>query len=412
MSQLEFNNNLNRYADLAVDVGVNLQAGQRLLIWSSVEFAPLVEKVAVRAYQRGATLVEVVWNDPQLLLARFEYAPRDSFDAVSTWWAKAGLEYAERGDAILSIRGTDPDLLKDQDSKLISTHRQAEARVSEPYLRFVSANAMNWCVMAHPVPAWAAKVFPDAAPDEREALLWNAIFDICRVKEADPVTTWREHTATLAARCDYLNDKRYSALHFTGPGTDLTVGLPDQHVWRGGGTTASNGVAFVANLPTEEVFTAPHLGRVDGTVSASRPLNYNGALIDGFTLAFRDGRVTDVSADKGETLLRSLVESDEGAARLGEIALVPESSPIARSKRLFYNTLYDENAASHVALGRAYRHCIEGCTTLDDTDFAVMGGNSSVIHVDFMIGSPEVDVDGIRQDGEAEPLMRAGEFVS
>ncbi len=411
MLPLEFERNLNRYADLAVEVGVNIQPGQRLLIWSSIEFAPLVEKVAVRAYQRGARLVETLWNDPQLLLARFEYAPRDSFDEVSTWWAKAGLEYAEQGDAVLSIRGTDPDLLRDQDSALISTHRKAEGRVSEPYYRLVSAGAMNWCVIAHPVHAWAAKVYPDVTPDEQEAHLWEAIFDICRVTTPDPIAAWKEQAATLHARCDYLNEKRYTALHFTGPGTDLVVGLPEQHRWMGGGATSANGIDHIPNLPTEEVFTAPHRARVDGVVSASLPLNYNGSLIEGFTLSFTDGRVTDVSAARGEALLRSIIETDEGASRLGELALVPQSSPIAQSGRLFYNTLYDENAASHVALGRAYRACIDGSKELTEAEFADLGGNSSVVHVDFMIGAPTTDVDGILADGTPEPLMRQGNFV-
>ncbi len=412
MSSKNFSQDLDTYAELAVKVGVNLREGQRLLIRGSLDTAPLVRLIAAHAYRHGARLVETIWTDPQLLLARFTHAPRDSFGEHSTWWVNAGIEYAERGDAVLTVHGADPDLLKGQDPQLIATFQRAEAMAARPYYDYIIGDAINWSIVAYPVAPWAAKVFADAPADEQVDRLWQAVFDICRVHTADPVAAWTRHDALLNARADFLTAKGYAAIRLTGPGTDLTVGLADNHRWMGGGSTAGNDIHCVPNMPTEEVFTTPHRERVEGTVRASMPLNYGGNLIDGFSLTFRDGRVVDHSAEQGGALLKSLVEMDEGSACLGELALVPNSSPIAQTGRLFYNTLYDENAASHVALGRAYKKCIEDGADMSEQQFAEAGGNTSIAHVDFMIGSAEMDVDGIAADGTAEPLMRAGEFVA
>jgi aminopeptidase len=406
-----FDRELDTYAELILKVGLNLQAGQRLLVRAPIEAAPLVRHVNAHAYRMGARLVETIYNDPQLQLIRFNHAPADSFEEHTTWWVQAGLEYAEHGHAILSIIGSDPDLFRDVEPERISTVRRTEGRVSAPLSRLISADAINWCVVAYPVAGWAAKVYPDRPATEAQDALWQQIARAVRLDRADPLADWQAHSAELAARTAYLNRKQYDALHFTGPGTDLTVGLPYNHRWLGGIAPTGNGIANVANMPTEEVFTAPHRGRVNGRVSATMPLNYSGNLIENFGLEFKDGRVVDLWAERGEPLLRSLVETDEGAARLGEIALVPHSSPISQTGTLFYNTLFDENAASHIALGRAYRNCIDGCEGLDDEDFAALGGNSSQTHVDFMIGSAAIDVDGILDDGTAEPLMRAGEWA-
>lgn len=407
----EFDRALGRYAELIVKVGLNFQPGQRLLIRAPIDAAPLARHVAAQAYDLGARLVETIYNDPQLILTRYRHAPADSFSEHAAWPVTAGLEYAENGHAILSIVGSDPDLLKGVDPARISSVQRAEGRAAAPLSRLISGDAINWCVVGYATPAWAARVFPDSPPDEQQARLWEAIFHTVRLDAPDPVAAWVSHLAGLAARTAFLNERQYYALRFTGPGTDLTVGLPYNHRWLGGAAPAGNGITNVANVPTEEVFTAPHRARVDGTVRATMPLSYVGNLVENFSLTFRDGRVVDLRAEKGEDLLRRLIETDEGAARLGEIALVPAGSPIARAGTLFYNTLYDENAASHIALGRAYRNCIFGCEGLDDEDFAAMGGNTSTTHVDFMIGSPEVDVDGLLDDGDPEPLMRAGEWA-
>jgi aminopeptidase len=409
--QAAFNREFDAYGELIVKVGLNLQPGQRLLIRAPIEAAPLVRQVAAHAYDLGARLVETIWNDPLLTLTRYRHAPEDSFDEHSTWPVKAGLEYAENGHAILSIAGSDPDLLKDIDPARISTVQRTEGRVGAPFAKLVSADAINWCVVAYPALAWAAKVFPGLPAEERQSQLWQHIARAVRLDRVDPVAEWQKHAAELNVRTSYLNEKQYTALHFSGPGTDLTIGLPVNHRWLGGAAPAANGIINIANMPTEEVFTAPHRGRVNGTVSATMPLNYGGNLVENFSLTFEDGHVVGFQAARGESLLRSLVETDEGSQRFGEVALVPHSSPISQTGTLFYNTLFDENAASHVALGRAYRNCIDGCENLSDEDFAAVGGNSSNTHVDFMIGSDQIDVDGILGDDMAEPLMRNGEWV-
>ncbi len=406
----DFERSLDTYADLIVKIGLNLQAGQRLSVRAPLEAAPLVRRVAAHAYKAGSPLVDVLWSDPELQRIRFENAPEDSFDTVADWPVKAGLEYVENGHALLSITGTDPNLLKDVDPQAIGTLRRAEGQAFLPFSRLISADAINWCVVGSATAGWAARVFPDLSAEEGVAKLWEAIFRAARVDTPDPIAAWEQHSAGLLARTAFLNEKQYDALHFTGPGTDLMVGLPFNHRWIGGAAPTGVGVSNVANIPTEEVFTAPHRKQVNGTVRATMPLNYSGNLIENFSLTFKDGRVVELAAEKGEELLRSQIAIDEGAARLGEVALVPHSSPISQSGILFFNTLFDENASSHIALGRAYQNCIAGCEGLDEEDFAQFGGNSSATHLDFMIGSAEINVDGIL-DGVAEPLMRGGEWV-
>jgi aminopeptidase len=275
----------------------------------------------------------------------------------------------------------------------------------------VSRNHTNWSVVAAPAASWAAKVFPDLPADRRLDALWNAIARFCRLDRPDPVAAWDEHLAALARRTAFLNGRRYTGLHYRGPGTDLTLGLPDAHVWVSGRSASRAGVQFTANIPTEEVFTIAHKDRADGTVRSTKPLSYGGTLIENFSVAFRDGRIVDVKAARGEEVLRQLVGTDAGAERLGEIALVPHSSPISQSGVLFYNTLFDENAASHVALGSAYKFTMRGGDSMSEQEFASAGGNTSATHVDFMIGSGELDIDGLLPGGAREPLMRRGEWA-
>ncbi|MEI7643642.1 MAG: aminopeptidase [Chloroflexales bacterium] len=402
---------IRAYADIAVQIGVNLQPGQHLLVRADVRVAPLVREITRSAYRAGARYVHVFYDDESLTLARFQHAPRDSFAEFPEWRVRAQTELIDAGAALISIASGDPDLLNGQDSALVGLVQQTTAHKSQPISQRVTRPAVNWLVIAAPSPGWAVKVFPATSPEQAEAQLWEAILSACRTHESDPVAAWRQHTADLARRSAYLNAKRYAALHYHGPGTDLTLGLADGHRWVSGKMTAENGVEFVANLPTEEVFSAPHRTRVDGMVQATKPLNLGGSLIADFSLIFREGRVVDVRADQGEDALRSLIATDESAARLGEVALVPESSPIARANRVFFNTLFDENAASHVALGRAYRFTIDGGVAMSSAAFAAAGGNESAIHVDFMIGSTAIDIDGLDADGNAEPVMRAGEWA-
>ncbi len=412
-----FDQRLEQYAELTVRVGLNLRPGQRLIIHNPstrgvpLHVAPLVRKIAVAAYKAGARYVDALWGDEALTLARFQHAPGDSLAEYPTWQVRGVMGFIEGGDALLSLRSNNPDLLSGQKAELVALWQKTHLKHFEPVSQAIRHNAVNWCVIAASGLAWAEKVFPDLPPQKAEERLWEAIFEITRLDRSDPVAAWEEHVRGLVARSDYMNEKRYTALHYRAPGTDLTIGLPEGHRWISARMTAANGVEFTANLPTEEIFTLPHRERVEGTVRATMPLSYGGALIEDFTLTFEKGRVVALSARRGEDVLRDLVKTDEGAARLGEVALVPQSSPIAQRGHLFFDPLIDENASSHLALGSAYRFTIEGGEGLTEDEFAARGGNNSLAHVDFMVGSNEMDIDGIRADGRREPVMRDGEWA-
>jgi len=409
---VDFQNMLQKYAELTVRIGLNLQPGQRLLIMKApIQAAPLVRAIAASAYQAGARLVDVMWGDEGLVLARFRHAPRDSFEEYPTWRTDGMLASAQRGDAILAIFGDDPDLLKNQDPDLVTTYQKTSWKHLRPTLDHIERPTINWTVIAAPVPAWTAKVFPELPPEVGQARLWEAVLEACRLDQANPVAAWEAHLAGLVARREYLTQKGYVALQFRGPDIDLTVGLPRGHTWTGGSQLSQSGITFTPNLPTEEVFTLPHAAETEGVLAASMPLSYLGSLIEDIHLTFAGGRVVKASATQGEAVLNRLLDTDEGARRLGEVALVPHSSAIAQSGLLFYESLFDENAASHLALGSAYRFNLAGGETMSDDEFAAAGGNTSLVHVDFMIGSGEMDVDGIREDGATEPLMRTGEWA-
>ena len=344
-------------------------------------------------------------------LIRLQHAPRDSFEEFPAWQVTTVVDSVKHGNAQLMIYAHNPDLLSGQDSELLGTVEQTVAKNTAPILDLIARNATNWSVIAAPVSGWSAKVFPNLAPETQDARLWDAIFQICRVKQDDPVAAWQDHVSQLAARSDYLNHRQYAALKFTGPGTDLTIGLPVDHVWRSGAMTNEAGIPFTANIPTEEVFTIPHKDKTEGFVTATKPLSFGGSLIESLSMTFVGGRVVKITADSGEETLRKLLETDEGASRLGEVALVPHSSPISQSGLIFYNILIDENAASHIALGHAYKFNILGGETLSDEEFAAAGGNLSAIHLDSMIGSDKIDVDGLCSNGAVEPIMRKGEWA-
>lgn len=413
----DFEESLEKYAELIVKVGLNLQPGQRLLIGSPlfggltpIEAAPLVARVAKHAYQSGARLVDVIWTDPQLNLIRLQYAPRDSFSEYPAWQVDAALNYLTQGDALLIIAADNPDLLKDQDQDLLATMDQTGFHHTQPIMDYIAQNATNWLAVSAPVPGWASKIYPDVPVEMQDAKLWDTVFEICRVKHTDPVAAWHSHIHQLLVRSEYLNHKQYKSLHMSAPGTDLTVGLPKGHTWRSGQLESENGITFIANMPTEEVFTLPHKDQVEGFVTATKPLSLGGAIIDDFTLTFSAGQVVKAVAKQGEYTLQKLLDTDEGASRLGEVSLVPHSSPISQSGLLFYNILIDENAASHLALGHAYKFSINRGETLSDDEFAAIGGNHSAIHIDFMVGSGAMNVDGINEDGTTEPIMRSGEW--
>ncbi|MFC5591925.1 aminopeptidase [Sporosarcina soli] len=406
-----FEQQLAHYADLAVQVGVNIQPNQYLYISASTETTEFVRLVVEKAYDAGARQVFVDWNDDAVTRIRYEKAPSDSFAEFPEWKVMEREQLAEKGAAFMSIISQSPDLLKGVESSRISDFQKASGQALDKYRQYVQSDKISWTVIAAPSEAWAAKVFPELPVEERIPALWNAIFQSVRADQENPVQEWIEHDNRLHEKVDYLNQKRYRKLHYTAPGTDLTIELPEGHLWCGAGSVNEKGHAFMANMPTEEVFTVPLKTGVDGVVSSTKPLSYGGNIIDHFTITFQEGRVIDVSAEQGEEVLKQLIDTDEGAKYLGEVALVPHTSPISQSGLLFYNTLFDENASNHLALGSAYAFCIEGGKTMSREELEQRGLNQSITHVDFMIGSAEMDIDGILDDGSTEPIFRNGNWA-
>lgn len=410
---MDFETNLQRYAEVVIKIGINVQPGQRVLITPWVENADFVRVLTEQAYKAGASFVDVLWEDEQLRLTRFEHAPRDSFDLHSDWPSAAIIEAGKRGDAVIRMATPDPTLLLKQDPSLVNVFQKTQSQQLQPYVNLVRNRGINWAGIAVPTERWAANVLPDVPEGERIRKMWEIIFEMCRISTTDdPLAEWERHIANLAARSDYFNQKRYAALKLTAPGTDLWMGLPEGQKWLSARMKSKAGIPSVVNIPTEETFTAPHRMQVNGTVRATKPLNVRGMMfIDKFSLTFRDGRVVDAKAEVGEAHLHNLLETDQNARYLGEIALVPNSSPISQSGYLFLNTLYDENASCHIALGSAYRFSFEGGEEMSAEEFEAAGGNSSMTHTDFMIGSEHMDIDGITASGKVEPVMRSGEWA-
>lgn len=408
---------LRKYAEAIVKVGLNLRAWQRLIITNATSRGvppagrALVHEVTKAAYAAGARYVEVIWGDEEMNRIRVQHAPAESLGEYPKFHVNAILDMFKNGDALLSIYANNPDVYAGLDPERLSAMQKSHLQNYQEISMLVSRNAINWCVVASASPAWAAKIFPDLNPEEAEEKLWKAIFESTRAVQPDPVAAWQEHIRNLKKRSDYMQSKGYSGLHYKGPGTDFTLGLPRGHKWISAQSLAENGVVFTANMPTEEVFTLPDRHRAEGTVSATFPLSYGGSLIEDFSVTFENGRIVKVHAKKNESILQKLVDTDEGSTRLGEVALVPASSPIAQRGHLFYNTLFDENASCHIAIGRAYRFTLTGGEELTEQEFVAAGGNVSINHVDFMIGSPQMDIDGIKEDGTREPVMRAGEWA-
>jgi aminopeptidase len=407
----EFERKLDWLAEVAVHAGLGLAAGQELVMTATLDAIPLARRIIEHAYKAGASLVTPLFTDEEAALLRFRYGRDASFDAAPAWLFEGMAQAYRSGAARLAITGNDPSLLSREDPEKVSRVNRATSKAYRPALELITRHQINWTIVACATPAWAAAVFPDLPKDEALARLWDAIFAASRVDQPDPVAAWKKHDANLHARADWLTEKQYSALHFRGPGTDLRVGLSDGHLWLGGGSTAQNGLYGIPNMPTEEVFTTPHKDRVEGRVKSTKPLSYQGTLIEEISVRFEAGRIVEAHAARGEQVLQRMIETDEGARRLGEVSLVPHSSPIASSGLLFMNTLFDENAACHIALGQAYSSCLKDGDSLTPEQLSARGANSSLIHVDWMIGSDRIDVDGVSAAGVSEPVLRAGEWV-
>ncbi|HVC59620.1 MAG TPA: aminopeptidase [Acetobacteraceae bacterium] len=403
---------LDRFAEIAVRVGLGgFQPGQELLMTAPLEALPLARRITAHAYRAGAALVTTLLADDEATLLRYRLAPGDSFGKAAGWLYDGMAAAFRDGAARLAIVGEDPNLLSGEDPSKVARANHARSIAYRPALELITGTAINWTIVAAATPAWAKAVFPDLSGEQAVAQLWDAIFATSRVDAEDPIAAWAAHNATLMARRHRLNAKRYAALHFRGPGTDLRVGLADEHEWMGGLSTARNGITGNPNIPTEEVFTTPHCRHVEGTVASTKPLSHQGTLIRDIAVRFESGRIVRATARSGQDVLQRMLSADDGARRLGEVALVPASSPIARSGLLFFNTLFDENAACHIALGQSYSRCFTDRGKAGAQALAARGANRSLIHVDWMIGSPQVDVDGIAAGGDAEPLLRGGEFV-
>ncbi len=411
--ELSFVQKLDRLAEVAVRIGLNLREGQGLVITAPSESLPLVRLITAQAYKAGARFVTPLFSDDDIILSRYRYAPDSSFDYAPAWYYDALAAAYRSGAARLAITGANPALLGGQDPSKVARANVATSRAYKPALELITRHEINWTIVSAATPAWAALAFPHDPPEFALGKLWDAIFAASRITSNDPVEAWREHGAHLKQRVDFLNGKRFHSLHFHTPDgrTDLTVGLADQHLWAGGGTTAGNGIYCQPNIPTEECFTTPHKDRVSGHVTASKPLSHQGTLMENIRCEFKAGKIVKATATAGEAALQKLISTDEGAARLGEVALVPHNSPIAQSGILFWNTLFDENAASHIALGQAYSTCLIDGEKMSAAELAALGANDSLIHVDWMIGGPTMNVDGIHANGAVEPLIRNGDWV-
>ncbi len=407
-----FDENLQLYAELILREGLGLAQGQELIVVAEIDQAPFVRLIAREAYRMGSKNVEVLWQDSQTTLIRFEEGSEEALRYAPAWLIDGIVEGHRNNAARLGILSNDPNLLAPIEPQKVAISSRAQSLARKEISNLIATNHVNWCLVGAASPEWAQRVFPDLPQEEAVSRLWQAIFATSRVLEEDPLAAWHLHRDTVRKRKDWLNSLRLDHLRFQGPGTDLTVGLVKNHIWIGVESTMKNGVTCSPNIPTEEIFTMPDRTRVDGRVTSSKPLSLRGQIIDGIEVTFSNGEAIHARARSGEESLLQLLATDDGSKRLGEVALVPNSAITAKVGILFYNTLYDENAASHIALGGCYGENLEGYNEMGAEERLKAGANDSLIHVDWMIGSGEMNVDGVTDDGRSIPIMRAGEWVS
>ncbi len=405
-------NNIDKLAYLSIKRGVSLKKGQNLLITAPLESLELVRKITEYAYKEGATIVTPLFSDSEITLSRFKYANNESFDYAANWLYNGMGEAFDNNTARMAIAGDDPMLLSDMDPEKVSRSNKANAIAYKPARERITEFKINWNIISWPGKSWAKRVFPNMDQSEAVNKLGDAIFHASRVTSDDPVAEWDIHNKKLREKTNWLNEMNFSSIHYSGPGTSLEVGLADDHEWMGGASEAQNGIICNPNIPSEEVFTTPHALKVNGKVCSTKPLSYQGSLIEDIAVEFKDGKIIKAKASKGENVLLKVLDSDEGSRRLGEVALVPNSSPISQLGITFYNTLFDENAASHIALGQCYSKCFKGKKNLTKDEIQARGGNSSIIHIDWMIGSGNVDVSGKDKNGNIIPVFKQGEWCN
>jgi len=406
-----FEENLNKYAELLVKTGINIQKGQTLVINSPIKGSDFVKKIAKQAYEAGAKNVHVEYSDEDLSLIKYMNAPNEAFKEYPKWKADGFAQMASDNYAFLSLSGSNPDLFKNVDPEKIAAANKAHGEAMAVFRKHISNSTVSWCVAAIATKEWSQKVFPDSRPQEAQMKLWDNIFQATRADTAEPVKAWNEHLEELNKKLTFLNNNPIQSLHYVGKGTDLVVELPKNHIWMGGGEDNAKGVYFIANMPTEEIFTMPLKTGVNGYVSSTKPLSYGGNLIDHFTLTFKDGRIVDFSAKEGYEALAKLIKTDEGSHYLGEVALVPHDSPVSNTNIIFYNTLFDENASCHFAIGSAYPTNIEGGAHMSDDELEAHGVNTSISHVDFMVGSPEINIEATMINGEKKMILEKGNWA-
>ena len=406
------NESLKKYADLAVRCGINIQKNQTLHISSPLECIDFVRAIAKAAYEAGAGNVVVDYVDDEITLIKYNNAPEESFSKVPNWAALSKVALAkEEGAAFLSISARNPELLKDVDPKRVAAASKSSSIAFKEFSDFLMGDNGQWAVISVPTKAWAKKVFPESSEEEAVEKLWNSILSIVRADKEDPVKAWEEHLNTLKEKRGFLNEKKFKYLHYKSEGTDLKIEFSKNHKWLGGSDSTKKGVNFVANMPTEEVFTLPLKTGVNGYVKSTKPLIYGGNIIDNFVLHFKEGKVVDFTAEKGYDVLKNLIETDEGSHYLGEVALVPDNSPISNSNIIFFNTLFDENASCHLALGKAYSSCVEGYEDMTEEEKKVQGVNDSLSHVDFMVGSKDLNIQGETFSGEKITVFKDGNWA-
>jgi aminopeptidase len=406
-----FQHHLKNYARLVLKVGINLQEGQILFINAPIMAKEFIREVVRIAFEEGAKDVIVDWYDDEIRRMKYDLAPMDAFKEFPMWKAKGYEEMAANGAGFLSIIAPTPELFKGVDPEKLSLSQQTSGRAMKPFSHYVQSGKIQWSGAAIPSKEWAELVFPDLDEEAGIEALWEMIFYITRVATEDPIKSWEIHNEALKNRVQLLNEREFTSLHYTAEGTDLTIELPENHVWMGGSGSTLSGVSFTPNIPTEEVFCAPKKTGVNGRVKSTKPLNFGGQLIKGMSFVFENGRIVEYHADSGYDILKKLVETDEGSQYLGEIALVPHDSPISNTNLLFYNTLYDENASCHLAIGSAYSMNLKDASELSDEQLEDRGLNTSITHVDFMIGSDKLNIDGVSKDGEIIALFRGGNWV-
>lgn len=403
---------LIKYASLAVNIGVNIQKDNILVISSPIETAEFARLITEEAYKSGAKDVIVHYGDQKLTKIKLENSSLETISNIPEWQAESYNYYARQEACFISISASDPDGLKGVPVEKIGASQKARTSALKEYFDNSMSNKCRWCVLSVPTLSWAKKVFPKVSDDEAMESLWDVIFKTVRVDTENPVNAWKKHNAYLEEKIKFMNNNNFKSVHLkSANGTDLNIELPEGHIWAGGSEGDVNGIPFNANIPTEEVFTLPKKTGVNGIVYSSKPLSYGGNLIDNFSITFKDGKAIDFTAETGYDVLKQMLESDEGAKYLGEVAFVPYNSPISNSKLIFFNTLFDENAACHLAFGRAYESCVKDADKYSEEELEKIGVNNSVIHVDFMIGTSDLEITGINKNGEAIQIFSNGNWV-